>query len=151
MNHLCPRPRDFAIDWPAIEEVIDRELMAGTPQGAEYHAEGDVWTHTRMVCEAMAAHAGWRALDPEARAISFAGALFHDLGKPACTRSEPDGRISSRGHSARGETLVRQQLWRAGVPFGVREHIAALVRLHQVPFFLIDGEPVSPWWQDRVV
>lgn len=143
MKELCPRPPGFAIDWSAIEEVIDRELMAGTPQGAEYHAEGDVWTHTRMVCEAIAAHPGWRALDPEAQAITFAGALFHDLGKPACTRSEPDGRISSRGHSARGETLVRQQLWRAGVPFGTREHIAALVRLHQVPFFLIDGEPAA--------
>lgn len=143
MKDLCPRPPDFAIDWAAVEQVIDRELLAATPQGVQYHAEGDVWTHTRMVCEALAGHPGWRGLDPDARAITFAGALFHDLGKPACTRTEPDGRISSRGHSARGEAMARQLLWRAGVPFGVREHIAALVRLHQVPFFLIDAEPLA--------
>ena len=141
MKELCPRPPDFAIDWPAVERVLDRELMAATPQGPEYHAEGDVWTHTRMVCEEMAAHGGWRALDEEPRAITFAGALFHDLGKPATTRTEPDGRISSRGHSTRGEALARQLLWRAGIPFGVREHVCALVRHHQVPFFLIDAEP----------
>lgn len=143
MMDLCPAPPAFAIDWPAIESVVDRERMAATPQGPEFHAEGDVWTHTRMVCEAMVASQGWRALPPEARAIGFAAALLHDLGKPACTRTEADGRISSRGHSARGEAMARGLLWRAGVPFGVREHICALVRHHQVPFFLIDAEPAA--------
>ncbi len=140
---LCPAPPAFAIDWTAVEEVLDRELMAATPQGPEFHAEGDVWTHTCMVCDAMAAHPSWRALAPHARAISFAAALLHDAGKPACTRSEPDGRISSRGHSARGESMAREMLWRAGVPFGVREHVCALIRHHQVPFFLIDSEPAA--------
>jgi len=140
VKDLCPAPPDFAIDWAAVEGALDRDRLAATPQGADYHAEGDVWTHTRMVIEAMAAHDGWRALDDDGRAITFAAALLHDLGKPACTRSEPDGRISSRGHSARGESLARQMLWRAGVPFGVREHVCALVRHHQVPFFLIESE-----------
>lgn len=140
---LCPAPPDHAIDWSAIEGVVDRDLLAATPQGAEYHAEGDVWTHTRMVVEAIVSSPAWRALDGEARAVTFLGALLHDLGKPACTRAEPDGRISSRGHSARGASLVRQLLWRAGVPFGVREHVCALVRHHQVPFFLIESEPAA--------
>ena len=141
MIDLAPGPPGFAVDWAAVERVLDRDLMAATPQGPEFHAEGDVWTHTRMVCEAMAAHDGWRALAAEARAIAFAAAVLHDVGKPACTRTEPDGRISSRGHSARGESLARQLLWGAGVPFGVREHVCALVRHHQVPFFLIESEP----------
>ena len=105
MNQICPRPPDYSIDWPAIEQLIDREVMAATPQGPEYHAEGDVWTHTVMVCESLVGLAGWRALAPEARALVFAAALLHDLGKPATTRSEPGGRITSRGHSGRGEAL----------------------------------------------
>ena len=31
--------------------------------------------------------------------------------------------------------LARAALWRLGVPFGEREHVCALVRHHQVPFF----------------
>jgi putative nucleotidyltransferase with HDIG domain len=143
VKELAPAPPAFAIDWPAIESVVDPELLSATPPGPDYQAEGAVWTHTRMVVEAMAASPAWRALDDDARAITFAGALLHDLGKPSTTRTEPDGRITSRGHSARGESIVRQMLWRAGVPFGVREHVAGLVRCHQVPFFLIEQEPAA--------
>ena len=140
---LCPQPPGFAIDWPAIEQVLDRDALAATPQGAQYHAEGDVWIHTGMVCDELVALATWRALDPDARAIVFAGALLHDIGKPARTRTEPDGRITSRGHSGRGEILARRLLWQAGVPFGAREQVCALIRHHQVPFFLTDSEPAT--------
>ena len=60
--------------------------------------------------------------------------LVHDIGKPSTTRREGD-KLVSRGHSARGEHLARVGLWRAGVPFAEREHVCALVRSHQVPFF----------------
>jgi predicted kinase len=141
LDDLCPRPPDYRIDWAAIENVVDRGAMEATEQGAQYHAEGDVWIHTGMVCEALIALPGWRALDAEERAVVFAAALLHDLGKPATTRHEPDGRISSRGHSGRGEHLARQLLWRAAVPPGPREHVCALIRHHQVPFFLVDADP----------
>jgi putative nucleotidyltransferase with HDIG domain len=143
LDELCPQPPSFAIDRGAVERILDREVLAATPQGPEYHAEGDVWTHTEMVCEALVSLPAWRSLDPDARAVVFAGALLHDIGKPACTRVEPDGRITSRGHSARGENLARQLLWRAGVPFGAREHVCALVRHHQVPFFLVDSDAAA--------
>jgi putative nucleotidyltransferase with HDIG domain len=143
LDEICPRPPDFAIDWTAVERVVDRDQLAATPQGPEYHAEGDVWTHTGMVVEALVALPAWRALPAAPRAIVFAGALLHDIGKPACTRTEADGRITSRGHSGRGEQLARQSLWRAGVPFGAREHVCALIRHHQVPFFLVDREAAA--------
>ena len=59
---------------------------------------------------------------------------LHDVGKPSTTREE-NGKLTSRGHSSRGDHLVRAALWRAGVPFAIREQICALVRSHQVPFF----------------
>ncbi len=121
-------------DWLAAGDVTARDL-ATTPQDAKFHAEGDVWTHTQMVLTELVAQASWAKLDDAGRAITFAACLLHDVGKPATTRHEPDGRISSRGHSARGEHIVRKWLWRQDEPFGVREHVCALVRHHQVPFF----------------
>lgn len=112
-----------------------RAELAATPQDAQFHAEGDVWTHTQMVLDALVEQDSWKALDEVGREITYAACLLHDVGKPATTRHEPDGRISSRGHSARGEHLVRRRLWSQDTPFGVREHVCALVRNHQVPFF----------------
>jgi predicted kinase len=134
-----PVPPTWAIDWPAIEDALAETVgaaeLAATPQDAAFHSEGDVWIHTRMVVGALVADPGWRALPPAERGIAFCAALAHDLGKPATTRIEPDGRITSRGHSARGERLVREWLWQHGVAFADREHVCALVRSHQVPFF----------------
>ena len=63
--------------------------------------------------------------------------VLHDIGKPATTRHEA-GKLTSRGHSARGEILARAALWHLGAPFAVREHVCALIRHHQTPFFGLD-------------
>jgi len=139
---LTPAP-GAAIDWAAIEDalaaIVPAAELAATPQDAGYHAEGDVWIHTRMALEALCADPAWQAAEPAARAIVFAGVLLHDVGKPGTTRDE-GGRITSRGHSALGERLVRSALYEAGVPFALREHVCALVRWHQVPFFGIEKD-----------
>ena len=136
---MIPEPPGWTIDWPAIAtalaDTVAPAQLAATPQDAAFHSEGDVWTHTRMVVEALVADPDWRSLAAAERAIAFTAALVHDLGKPATTRIDADGRISSRGHSGRGEHLVRAWLWRRGLPFADREHICALVRSHQIPFF----------------
>jgi predicted kinase len=116
--------------------------MAACVQDPEYHAEGDVWTHTRMVCEALVRLPEWRALDREGRETVFAAALLHDVAKPACTRVE-DGHIRHPNHSARGAVQARRLLWELDAPFAFREQVAGLIRHHQAPFFLIDdADPV---------
>ena len=131
-------PPGGAIDWPGLEallaEIVPADQLAATPQDAGFHAEGDVWIHTRMAVEALVGGALYAALDPVGRAVVLAGVLLHDVGKPSTTRLDGD-RLTSRGHSARGDNLVRVALWRLGVPFGAREHVCALVRHHQIPFF----------------
>ncbi|MDP9371086.1 MAG: AAA family ATPase [Chloroflexota bacterium] len=135
----CPQPPDWRIDWPAIEATFPSvRALAGWVQDAVHHAEGDVLTHTRLVGEAMATLPDFRTLPQGERAILFAAALLHDVAKPACTRYEPDGRITARGHARRGAIAARAILWRLGVPFAERERVAALVRWHMVPFHLID-------------
>jgi predicted kinase len=91
-----------------------------------------------MVCEALAVLPAWRALPDDERGIVFAAALLHDVAKPERTRTEADGSVRAPGHSRRGSVLARQILWRLAVPFDWREQVCALVRFHQVPYFLID-------------
>ena len=103
-----------------------------------HHAEGDVATHTRMACEALAALPAWRERPAEERTRLFAAALLHDVAKPDCTQVEEDGRITAHGHSRRGDLVARRVLWEAGVPIAWREHVAALIRHHQVPFWALE-------------
>lgn len=137
---LTPEPPDWRIDWPAIEAVFPEVVdLAACQQEPLYHAEGDVWTHTRLACEALAANPGFRERPPDERALLFTTVLLHDIAKPDCTRLEPDGRISSRGHARRGAIHARRLLWQLGAPFALREQVAALIRHHQVPFHLLEA------------
>lgn len=134
----CPPPPDYRVDWGRIErEFPEVGRTAGCPQDVVHHAEGDVLVHTRMVVEALASMPAWRALPRTERETVFTAALLHDVAKPACTRVE-DGRITSRGHSKRGAVMARTLLWGMNFPPAAREQVAALIRFHQIPFFLID-------------
>lgn len=105
--------------------------MHGCPQDSVYHAEGDVWTHVRMVFEAMT------DLVEPVPSVLFDAVLLHDVAKPVCTRIEGE-RITSRGHSHRGAIMARRILWEQDRAFAEREQVCALVRYHQSPFHLID-------------
>lgn len=140
---FCPQPGTWTLDWEGIvAEYPCVAAMAGCWQDPRWHAEGDVLIHTRRVCEALTAMDAWRNLPATARSIVFAAALFHDVGKPACTRVEEDGSITSKGHSNRGVSLVRQLFYRDGVaPLACRESICALVRHHGVPLGFLNKNP----------
>lgn len=145
----CPNPPDWRVDWPAIlAEQPWLRALGGVPQSPIHHAEGDVLIHTGMVAEALAALPAWRALPDTERAVLFAAALLHDIGKPECTRTELDGTISSRGHARAGATIARRLLWTdAGfgqaAPFAVREAIVALVRLHGLPIWFLERDEIE--------
>jgi len=146
LSQLLPIPSApaFRPDWPRLEQTLEglvsSTVLAATAQDASGHAEGDVWTHTRLVVEALTAEPEWRALAEPARSVTFTAALLHDVGKPSTTRRELDGRLTSRGHSRRGEQLVRQWLWGQGASFDEREAACRLIRHHQVPFHAFERE-----------
>jgi predicted kinase len=125
-----------------LEPLVPATDLAATPQDEVFHAEGDVWTHTRLAIEALAGGPAYAAADPAARRILAAAVLLHDIGKPSTTRIEA-GKLTSRGHSARGEHVARVALWRLGVPFATREHVCALIRHHQVPFYGVTRAPAD--------
>jgi predicted kinase len=132
------------VDWETLEQRFDwLRTMDGVPQDPLHHAEGDVRIHTRMVAGALADMDEWRGLPSEERSLLFAAALLHDVAKPVCTTVEPDGRITSRQHPRKGETMARQILWRGeDLPspdrFPQREATAALVRLHGLPLWFLE-------------
>ncbi|MFY4258274.1 AAA family ATPase [Achromobacter xylosoxidans] len=128
---------DFAACLAAFPAL---ELAKATPQDPRYHGEGDVWTHTRMVVEALLALPDYQAASRADQEIVFLAALLHDIAKHATTVIDPvSGAISQPGHSARGAIDARIALWDAGVPFAVREAICRLIAVHQVPFFALSG------------
>jgi predicted kinase len=116
--------------------------MVDCPQDARYHAEGNVAIHTRMACEVLASLEQWRDLPEHERLLVFAGVLLHDVAKPDCTVDD-GGRWTSRGHSARGESLARRLLWEMGASLEDREQVAGWVRHHQAPFFVIDADDAA--------
>ncbi|RSM71609.1 poly(A) polymerase [Kibdelosporangium aridum] len=142
-EQLCPSGPSWTVDWPSIRDAfwwIRR--MTDVPQDSVHHAEGDVETHTRMACEALVSLPEWRALPRAAQVRMFATVLLHDVAKPDCTQ-HIDGRITAHGHSRRGDLLVRRILWELGAPVVWREHVAALVRHHQIPFWALERPDIE--------
>lgn len=120
-------------------------LLSTTPQDPIHHGEGDVWTHTQMVCRELVSNSRYALLSEEDRFIAFYAALLHDIAKPLCTVVDPvSGKISSAGHSKKGAIDARILLWDAGVPFRVRESICNIIAVHQVPFFALKDKSRSP-------
>ena len=144
-EELCPSPPSWRVPWPEIVEAFAWvRALAGVPQDAAHHGEGDVAVHTRMACEALADLPEWRERPADERVRLFAAVLMHDIAKPWCTRVEDEGRITAHGHARRGDLMARRILWELGAPVRWREHVAALVRHHQVPFWGLERPDLEP-------
>ncbi|MEM9632364.1 MAG: AAA family ATPase [Pseudomonadota bacterium] len=139
--HLVPMTSNWSVDWDRIWRLWPQlSALDRCPQDPFHHAEGDVGKHTRMVVEALSASAEWQALGDNDRSCLFWTAVLHDIGKPATTRLEEDGRITSRGHSRVGAAIARKLLWEADAPFDWREQVCGLIAAHQLPFWLIERD-----------
>jgi predicted kinase len=113
--------------------------MAACQQDVQWHAEGDVWTHTKMVCAELERLPEWSTLDRATQIKLLLTAVFHDAGKPAATVLEPEtGRIRSPKHALLGAELARHVLRELECDLSMREEIAALVRFHGRPPYLLE-------------
>lgn len=109
-------------------------------QDAGWHAEGDVWTHTEMVCQEVRDLAEFPRLSRVEQVILLFVALLHDAGKPATTVLDPEsGRTRSPKHSIVGASLARQILRDLGCDLATREHLVNLVRYHGRPPYLLEA------------
>lgn len=149
MINILPVPQPGEkIDWDALynsELKPEFDRMRRTMQNSDWHGEGDVWTHTQMVCQALVEMESWANQSADIREILFVAALLHDIGKPACTHIE-DGKIVSSNHTRVGAKIARQILWRRFDLAGskpaqdFREAVCSLIRFHSVPPHILDSD-----------
>lgn len=119
--------------------VIEREFpelhaLIGLPQEPEWHPEGDAWTHTLQTVD----HAAKISREPsrnfsetERLQVVF-GALCHDLGKAATTKTS-DGRIRSLGHEEAGEAPTRAICSRLALSDAVVGSAVSIAKEHLKP------------------
>ena len=133
------------IDWNGIEKALSSFVipMSRTEQNPAFHAEGDVWTHTKMVCENLMKLDAFHGLSEERQQAVFLAALLHDIGKIPTTRWEDD-KWTSPNHTLVGSKMARQFLWKELGLCGTlekqqfRETICNLIRYHSFPPHAID-------------
>ena len=115
--------------------------MATCQQDSQWPAEGDVWTHTKMVCAEIERLTEWPSLDRTAQLKLLFTALFHDSGKLATTTLDPEtGRRRSPKHALVSTEIARRALRGLGCDLQTREEIASLVRYHGRPPYLLEKQ-----------
>lgn len=132
---------DKDINWDLInKDLLSPFLkkMQETMQEPSWHAEGDVYTHTKMVCENLIKLDEYNSLTKIEKLVIFLSALFHDVAKPICTKIE-NGKIVSPKHGPKGAQIVREYLWTNFSLSGkkeyqeFRESICLLIKFHSLP------------------
>ena len=85
-----------------LQEILPEiEAMKGVAQPPEFHPEGDVFIHTKMLLD---------QLEDPTPVLAF-GALLHDVGKPG-TFSDEGGRVHFYNHPKVGGEITRDILSR---------------------------------------
>lgn len=129
-----------ALDDTHILPVILPEVaaMQGVPQPRQFHAEGDVYEHTRLALSKLSSpgfHRHFRGYEPSATLVL--AVLLHDIGKPPTLKtpkSHGTDRIRFDGHDVMGAQMAREvaerlKLASAGVD---RDRLERLVARHLI-------------------
>jgi poly(A) polymerase len=107
----------FRYFWPEIMALI------GCEQPPEWHPEGDVFIHTRIMLE---------LLEPDAPLELALAVLLHDIAKPP-TRTidlEAGGRIRFNGHDSLGAQMAADMLRRLRYSNDVIDAVVPMVARH---------------------
>ncbi len=134
-NQLASSTDAEILDW--AEQQSWAIEMAACMQDPAWHAEGDVWTHTKMVADELAKLDDWDSLSRKTQIKLLVTGLLHDCGKPATTvLDETTGHIRSPKHAQVGSRMARRLLMEMECDFATREEIFNLVSYHGRPPYL---------------
>lgn len=103
--------------WPEVMALV------GCEQPPEWHPEGDVYVHTRIMLE---------MLEPDAPLELALAVLLHDIAKPP-TRTidhEAGGRIRFNGHDALGAEMAADMLRRLRYSNDIIDAVVPMVARH---------------------
>jgi poly(A) polymerase len=105
-----------------LREILPEiEALKGCDQPPEFHPEGDVFVHTRLMLSLLA---------PEVSLPLILSVLLHDIGKPATRLVDENGRIRFNGHETTGAEMSHTVLQRLRFPNEVIDSVIPAVRLH---------------------
>lgn len=133
---LFLKARKPSLGWEFLRETgllrffPEVEALVGVPQDAIWHPEGTVWEHTMLVVDEAAA---LRDGDADRDLVLLYAALCHDLGKPATTFEDEEGRIRSPNHEPEGVEPTEGFLQRLRAPNAFVDKVCVLVRYHLAP------------------
>lgn len=120
------RVRGFdLLDASGLLAVLLPEITAlkGCEQPPEFHPEGDVFVHTRLML----------SLLPETVSLPLVlSVLFHDLGKPPTMQVDPTGRIRFNGHESVSATMTEALMRRLRFSNPEIEDTVEMVKTHMV-------------------
>ena len=87
-----------------LREILPEiEALNGCEQPPQFHPEGDVFKHTRIMLDLLPAQVS----GPLVLSV-----LFHDIGKPGTFATDPDGRIRFNGHDRLGAAMTERAMLR---------------------------------------
>jgi poly(A) polymerase len=105
-----------------LREILPEvEALKGCDQPPDFHPEGDVFVHTRLMLS---------LLKPDASLPLILSVLLHDIGKPATRVVDETGRIRFNGHEGVSTEMSLRLLQRLRFPNEVIEAVLPAVRLH---------------------
>jgi poly(A) polymerase len=114
------------LDKSGLLAVILPEVAAlkGCDQPEQFHPEGDVFVHTRLMLDLLA---------PNASAAQVLAVLLHDIGKPPTRSFDPaDQRIRFNGHDRVGAEMAEAVMTRLRFPRHEIDLVVDAVRNHMV-------------------
>jgi len=113
------------LDASGLMRVVLPELdaMKGCEQPPQFHPEGDVFKHTRIMLEMLPA---------EASLPLVFSVLFHDIGKPPTAMVDDEGRIRFNGHDRIGAEMTEAIMERLRFSRAEIDATVEAVRQHMV-------------------
>lgn len=130
---------DNSINWKRVETTHEFCRLAKTPQSKIWHQEGDVLTHTKMVCAEMAKllENNGIAKGTDVYTMSMIAALCHDLGKADTTKwSDEKNDYETKNHGIVGERITRKLFMEENIHH--REMVCYMVRHHMTLHHVLD-------------
>lgn len=125
---LSERPGDgvrMLVATGLMQYIIPEiHALIACEQPPQWHPEGDVYTHTLMMLDAMGCGEGPISLE-----LALA-VLLHDIGKPSCREVDSTGRIRFSGHDKAGAELAGIILKRLKYSNAVIDTVSLMVERH---------------------
>jgi putative nucleotidyltransferase with HDIG domain len=124
LHHNRVHGFDLLVESGLMQAVLPEILvLQGCEQPPQFHPEGDVFVHTRLMLS---------LLKPDASLPLVLSVLLHDIAKPATQTVDPDGRIRFNGHDRVGAEMADGILRRLKFPNDVIEPTVEAVANHMV-------------------